>query len=407
MRATSSPNELHITIGVYPAKDANLRQDIKLIKAALLYADRVTIYSPSAALLQIATRLGDLSETEQLRFLEMVAPYVASSSDAAKIVDGLRKLRDPRFSQSPQGRLIKSALLKQFASSWEEIRRVVNNLAETAGMREVVEALSSGMLEIHQFATQTNNSDVMQFMVDCVAKASGKQLSAQQAASISHRQNEMTKEFVAGICSAVASSSTYPLFDKDTGQLVSLAQKVVNAPTSSTSQQRARHIAFASDMFRRLHVFDSASIRDVLLVRGELDKHLVRFRKSVIEFASDVASSPWDDDFEKETELLFRKEIAPAILDLEDEIKSNNFLGQLARKAVDRPLVLTPGATLSLVLSQLTSLPDEIAGGFGIGISAAALVYDAYKEGSEKQRAIERNGLYFYYRVDRKLEGLS
>jgi len=64
MRATSSPNELHITIGVYPAKDANLRQDIKLIKAALLYADRVTIYSPSAALLQIATRLGDLSETE-------------------------------------------------------------------------------------------------------------------------------------------------------------------------------------------------------------------------------------------------------------------------------------------------------------------------------------------------------
>ncbi len=120
-----------------------------------------------------------------------------------------------------------------------------------------------------------------------------------------------------------------------------------------------------------------------------------------------MASSPWNDEFEKEAELLFHKEIAPAILDLHDEIRSNNFLGQLARKAVDKPLVLTPGATLSLVLSQLTSLPNEIAGGLGIGASTAALVYDAYKEWSEKQRAIEHNGLYFYYQVNKKLERLS
>ena len=39
---------LHITIGTHPAKDLDLSQEIRLAKAALLYADRVRLYHPGS-----------------------------------------------------------------------------------------------------------------------------------------------------------------------------------------------------------------------------------------------------------------------------------------------------------------------------------------------------------------------
>jgi hypothetical protein len=323
MNPASKSDKLHITIGVHPPKSIDLQQDIKLIKAALLYADKVTIYSPVASMLQIVMELGELSENERLGFLEMVAPYVASSShDVAKMSDGLRKLRAVRFSKSPSGRRIKAALSSQVDNAWMEIKQIISNMADAAGMGELITALGSGILEIHQFAAQASNSHAMQFLVDCVARASGKQLSREEEAAIRLRNDEMTKEFVRGVCSAVASGSTYPLFDRDTSQLVSLAQQSGYVTITDSSQQRARHIALAGDLLQRLPVFDIAATRDVLVLRGELAKYLVRFRKSVIDFASTVASSPWNDEFEKECELIFRKEVAPTILELEEEIKS-------------------------------------------------------------------------------------
>jgi hypothetical protein len=277
---------------------------------------------------------------------------------------------------------------------------------ETAGMSEIITAMNEGILEIHQFTTQTNTSHILRFMADCVAMAAGSKLSRQELEAMNIRNKEMTKEFVDGVLDAVASGSTFPLFDFDTGHLVQLAQEMGHASLSNISQARTRHVALANDLFQRLPVFDKASTKDILSIRNELDKYLVRFRQTVIKFASSVNSNPWDNDFEKEAELLFRKEIGPSVMDLEDEIRSNNFLDKLARQIVDRPLLLTPGASLSVVLSQFPNLPKEIVGGLGLGAGAATLVYNTYKEWSDKRKVVERNGLFFYYQTGRKLERL-
>jgi hypothetical protein len=108
MKAPWNFKDLHITIGVYPADEIDLQQDIKLIKAALLYADKVTIYSPTISSIQIAMQLGNLSELEQLHFLEMVVPYLTARSDSKRTVEFLRKLRDPQYYRSPQGQIFGS-----------------------------------------------------------------------------------------------------------------------------------------------------------------------------------------------------------------------------------------------------------------------------------------------------------
>jgi hypothetical protein len=70
---------------------------------------------------------------------------------------------------------------------------------------------------------------------------------------------------------------------------------------------------------------------------------------------------------------------------------------------VDEPVALLPGSIFSIVLSQFSSLPDEIALSLGIALSSAAIVHDAYDEWKEKQMEIERNQLYFYHQAQKKL----
>lgn len=400
-------NDLHITIGIHPTGNIDLQQDIKLVKAALLYADKVKIYSPTLSTLQLVMQLGGLSQNEQLHFFEMVVPYLMPSSQARPIKAMLKKLRNIRALQVREIQAIRANLFSQSANVWDELKNVIVNMAETAGMQEIATALNSGTLEIHQFSSQADNLHMMRFVADCVARASGKQLPMYEQKAIKNRNDQVSKEFVEGVLNAVSSGATYPLFDTSTGYLVQSYQQVKPIIFTDASQNRARHIALANDLFQRLPVFDLASTYDVLLIRGELDKYLVRFRSSIVGFASSVASSPWDVDFDKDVELIFRKEIAPVVLDLEEEIKSNKFLAQLARKFVDKPLLMAPGTALSLALSQITNLPHEIAIGLGASVNAAAIIYDTYNDWRNKQKEIERNGLYFYYRAGKKFDELA
>jgi len=404
MKSAWTSNDLHITIGVSPANTVDLQQEIKLIKSALLYADKVTVYSPAISTLQIVMKLGDLSDIEQLHFLEMTVPYIKTVENSRKTVEFLKKLRNPKYFQSQEGQIFKKQLLSQFDSYWAEIKNVIENMAEAAGMSEIITAMNAGVLEIHQFTTQTSNSHAMRFMADSIAMAAGKKLSRQELEAMSIRNKEMIKEFVDGVLDAVANGVTFPLFDYDTGHLIELAQEMGHISLSNISQAKTRHVALANDLFQRLPVFDTANTKDILSVRNELDKYLVRFRQTVIKLASSVGSNPWSNDFEMETDLLFRKEIGPSIMDLENEIRSNNFVDKLARQIVDKPLLLTPGASLSLVLSQFPNLPKEIVGGLGLSAGAATLVYNTYKEWSDKRKVIESNGLFFYYQTGRKLE---
>jgi uncharacterized membrane protein YebE (DUF533 family) len=91
-------------------------------------------------------------------------------------------------------------------------------------------------------------------------------------------------------------------------------------------------------------------------------------------------------------------------MEIEDEFKANNYFASGIRAFVDKPLVLTAGSAISLVLSNLSSLPNGIACTLGMGISGGAIIYDAYNEWKQKNRVTEQNALYFYYRAGKSLD---
>jgi hypothetical protein len=69
-----TPGTVRIVIGTSPA-GMSLEKEIQLVKPALLYGDRVVLYSPTASLLTIIRQLGDLDEDDRIDFVLDVMPH--------------------------------------------------------------------------------------------------------------------------------------------------------------------------------------------------------------------------------------------------------------------------------------------------------------------------------------------
>jgi len=118
----------------------------------------------------------------------------------------------------------------------------------------------------------------------------------------------------------------------------------------------------------------------------------------LFEFSSGIKTASWDSNFVSDADQVFRREVEPTILDIEEEIRSNNFIAQLTRKAVDVPVVVSAGSALALAVTTL-GLSGVAALAVGAVVGGGKAAYDAYTEWNEKKRETEQNQLFFYYRA--------
>ena len=123
------------------------------------------------------------------------------------------------------------------------------------------------------------------------------------------------------IANAIQSDHTYPLLDNPTGRLVDTAIKEGIIDVSEILVARARGVGLASDLLQNLPLFDNASVDEVISIRRELEKPLIRFRSSMIEFSDEINSATWDTDFPLECETIFNRKVRPAILEIEESVR--------------------------------------------------------------------------------------
>jgi hypothetical protein len=95
----SPPNDSRFTvaIGTSPA-GLSLPSEVRLVKAALLYGERVILYSPAASLLYLIEGLAYLGEDKQLGFMqdtmELLQPLTAP--ELARVIAQYRFLKSKR-----------------------------------------------------------------------------------------------------------------------------------------------------------------------------------------------------------------------------------------------------------------------------------------------------------------------
>ncbi len=95
----------------------------------------------------------------------------------------------------------------------------------------------------------------------------------------------VTAETFGMLSDAVAGGRTHPMLDDKAGELVRLGVEAGAITVSETGRARSRHGGLASDLLRRLPLFDDASVSEVLDVRRALEAPLAKFRSEVGKYA--------------------------------------------------------------------------------------------------------------------------
>lgn len=202
-----------------------------------------------------------------------------------------------------------------------------------------------------------------------------------------------------------------PLFDEPCSNLMRSAMASRIITFSEQEKQRITHAGLSENLFARLPDFNEASVDEIIDIRKELDKAIVRFRSKMISYSKNIQLLPWDDDFEEECSRLYYQEIAPAVLEIDELTKENSFIRNLFGNAfADREFLksvggLVIGVAAAGVIPSFTQAVSAdttmLAAG---GAWAATKIAAAYKEYQKKKRDILKNDLYFYYKAGKMLE---
>ena len=372
----------------------SLENDVRLLKAGLLYADRVRLLSvgSSLALRMLSDARSD--PDRQLDFLERHFWENVSRDDpeaAATMLEFVRlycPLRHVRNLSKEQLRL-KLQLSRQLGEIWAELKESWEGFTRRAGVDEILAARRSGFVDIDGFS------------------AGGVERGAALAPEANELRSdeyygEITTELFGMLADAVESGTTHPMLDEQAGELMRFGVEAGVISVTEAGRAMGRHGGLASDLLRRLPLFDAASVGEVLGIRRELDHPLVKFRGAVSEFSDGMRASGWDPDFVGDAEEVFTREVAPAVQEIEEKIRDNRFLAELLPR-MTRPQDWGVGAGLGMMIYNLASLPElaslAVAGGVGFA-GAARNVYLEHREG---QREIERHRLFFYREAGRRL----
>lgn len=348
-----------------------LSREIRLCRAALLYGDAVTLYSPNALMLGSLEQLGGADDDGRMAFMRTVLPILQPDrgQEFIEAWDGLNQLRRKRHRTPDELRLV-IALRQQLKQTWAELAEVIGQLLETAGAHELVPALQSGLLELHPILE----------------------------AGMSVADDLMIKGLVARTGEVLADSTMYPLFDDAMGDLVraGLQQGMFTIPPRTGVH--ARQAGAAAGLFEMLPSFPMAHVDEILDIRAELEGPLVRFRGALAELAVGMQADAHDEGFREELDDLWVAKVAPALREIHDLIGQHTYLRELANRLTNAGQTLA-AAGLGVVMAKGAHAPDLLALGTAMAIPAIRAEW----ERRNVRREVQRHQFYFLYGIQDRL----
>jgi hypothetical protein len=335
-----------------------------MAKAALLYADRVTIASPNAALLASMASLTVGDRRQRLKTLSQLAGALPGGEAISPIVDHL--LAQKHHSRD------ELLMLRQLEASFAELETIVESQLAEAGAEELALAIAEGLVEIDLLGVD--------------------EIGAERDLDV------VIERVVALIENAVSrSSGSHPLFDDSSGDL--LRAMVNEGRIDDVALEGAREIAVANTLIASLDAFPHASMDVILDVRERLADALMRFRVAVDAMSRETGDIPSGPGFEAEVRRLYRIRVEPALLEIRELLTEMDALPSLARAASAGVL---PGALAFVAGASLGGA--DWAALASLGGAAAAAGAGEYLKRRAVHASVRKNECYFLYAADIMLD---
>lgn len=363
-----------IIIAAAPTPDGSLQKDIELLKPALIYGDRIRLFSPTATLLQAMAGFANAKGEDRIVLYRQA--FEAWGRDQLHQVEVIERVYLRLFALGENRNKAEQeafeAVEAEFDAMFAKIRGSLDQLLLSASMPDLETAVASGLVDIEPLLDQTE-ADI-------------------------ESVGELVDVFIERLHKELDTASGFPLFDDVTGNIINLQVQEGLLTPSAVATERGKHVGVAAGILSSLPTFPAASMSEILDIRSALEQPLVRFRAAVAKLASDISASPFSPDFGPEVHDVYIREVAPALVEITEAIQENNALRQLTRAAARDTGAQIIGA-LSLGVATAGVVPELAA----LGVTGAAVGARAAWERVETRRKIERHQFYLLHRAQELL----
>jgi hypothetical protein len=410
-RAGPPPNaaapKVHVQVAL---ADTDLRVAGRLVKPALLYADRVTIYSPAASMMSAVADLASIGDPRQqlLVTLEIVkeVPQLASQLDVpSETLDQLRGLLGVdrrlirRIGALHGARSQIDELYEQLDgldSIWrEQIPDAIAKAKEAVGADELLLAVQAGAVKVANLG-DSPNSDVI---ADSLRRATG--------ASTGTAVDDMILGFTSRIVEMLADQRSFPLFDAQSSGLIRALERESAVAPSSHAMRRGAEVSSGASFMGYLPYFPELPMDEVLDLRKTLGKPLVRFRGELARMSREFESRPIDEEFEAEVEDAWRTQVAPALADVREALSEHGLLSEAASIALGDPrrLLVEAGGVLAAAHGDVVSISGLVTAGIAAGLPLADVAGRALQQSRAAKRDARQSAFYFLHRLAEEARG--
>jgi len=157
LTASAAPGAVHVTVAaVAHAATVDLRHETQLVKAALLYADHVTLVSPKALLMAGVAGFGTGKRRTRIDEMAQVIGMLDGGQNAEQLYG---QLRARRRRLSPLERHMLIGLERTLDAGSEAIAAQIDKTLTDAGADEIAQAMSAGLVDIHSLGQEQADAD--------------------------------------------------------------------------------------------------------------------------------------------------------------------------------------------------------------------------------------------------------
>lgn len=393
-RATGS---FRMVVAANPGSSMSVAPELDLVKAALLYGDKVTLISPVTTMLLRVEALDRFSPRDQVELIRRVAPVLLPADQVPEFEVGIAQvddfLRTSARGGSGSDQLLRAGLLQQFRPIQREMSASVRELGHEAGIDQLAKARAEGLVKIES----ADPGDAMDLLVSCIVSA--------KLAEIGERQDDphtgrIVETFVEKLSKHLSSGRDYLIFDEPIANLVEAAvREGLFSPAKGPTGRSAQAMA-ASALMGRLPTFPDATVDEVLDIRTDLSPSLTQFRSAMVTISKTSMTAPWESDFEDALNDAWVETVHPAIEAIDESVRSNKSLLALAAGASGAANTSYPG--LTIVAAGLLGHVGAVAA-FGGAVSGAGPLLQALRDRRSAAQDIRMQPFYFLYAIEQAL----
>jgi len=386
-----------MVVAANPGSTITIAPELDLVKAALLYGDRVTLISPVTTMFLRVEGLEHFSPRQQIELVRRVAPILMPPDEVPEFERGIEQvddfLRTTDRGGSAGERILRAGLLQQFAPIQHKLSEVVRELADDAGIDQLARARAKGLVQIEN----ADPGDAMDLLVSSILSAKLAQTGERQDDPHTDR---IVETFVEKLSRYLSSGREYLIFDQPIANLTEAAiREGLFSPARGPAGRSAQAMT-ASALMGRLPTFPNATVDEVLDIRTELAKSLIQFRAAMVTISKSFTSAAWESDFEDEVQDAWVESVLPAVEAIDNSVRENRSLLALASGIAGAANTSYPG--LAIVAAGLLGHVGAVAA-LGGGLSGAAPMLQVLRDRRTAAKEIRMQPFYFLYAVEQSL----